>query len=123
MSIEHGRFVKQKEPDGALLKYSAGRVCGLYGEGSSLAYSITEYQAGAEETFTVGQPVYDTDNNLLGYLKITLYEHLNYDGRFNGETIPVEEWQIGNPTEHCKPGKNIMTYWQRWAKTEKDGEE
>jgi hypothetical protein len=108
-------FVKQ-EPvkDEFLLSLTAGRVVNdSCGDG----FHIDGWQNGAMETFSVGQPVYDKDNNLMGYLNIGLYNNLNYYSEkenFHGEKIPSEYWGIGKPTEHCEVGKQVFTYWQRW---------
>ncbi len=94
------------------LMYTAGKV--IY-DGN--IYKVAFQQYGAEETFSVGQPVYDKDNNLLGYLGVGLYSSLDY-----GQTdirVPVEHWQICLPTRHCADGKTIYTYWQmKGAKNE-----
>lgn len=78
------------------------------------------------DTFSIGMPVYDTEDNLMGYLGIGLYYNLNYSegytGEYNGESIPVECWQICKPTPYCKEGKSVRTYWQRWNCT-RTGEE
>ena len=104
-------FIHQEEVPTELLKYKAGRVCAADGRGFKICYE----QKGAAETFSVGQPVYDEDNNLMGYMDIKLYEGLNYADRRNGEKIPVFSWGIGKPTKHCVAGKKVFTYWQRWS--------
>jgi len=107
------RFIDQKQVSTDKLLYSAGRVeCGYRRD----YFTVADEQIGAKETFSVGQPVYDVDNNLMGYLKIGLYENLDYSNSYNGEEIPVESWEIGNPTKHCISGKQIITFWQRWDK-------
>lgn len=98
------RFVNQSEVDEELLKYDSGVVS----EGNIVGYA----QNGAERTFSIGQPMYDKDGNLMGYLGIGLYRSLNYVSPIPGIEIPVEHWQIMNPTKFCKVGKNVFTYWQ-----------
>jgi len=85
-------------------QYSAGHIIQRYGD-----FIIAEEQAGARETFSIGQPVYDKDGNPLGYLGIGLYENLDYAV---GVRVPVEYWRICLPTQDCVPGKKVYTYWQ-----------
>jgi len=103
-------FVHQKQVDEKSLEYFAGRIYLNAGR-----YFIGDQQRGAEEIFTIGQPIYDTDNFLMGYMEIALHKNLDYAGRYNGLNIPAEGWAIGHPTAHCQPGKKVVTYWQRWA--------
>ncbi|MDR0497682.1 MAG: hypothetical protein LBH42_08720 [Treponema sp.] len=103
------RFVTQESVERDLLKYSAGQVSDDR-ERLIIAYQ----QKGAEDTFSIGQPVYDKEYNLMGYMEIIVWGSLDYSERFNGENIPVEHWAIGNPTKYCRVGKQVLTYWQRW---------
>lgn len=105
-------FNTQEKPDVSLLKYDAGWV---YQNGDE--FFITEEQAGVEETFSVGQSVFDKKGNLLGYLGISLLKSLDYYNE-SGVRIPVETWRICLPTEHCKHGVEIVTYWQKELKDE-----
>jgi hypothetical protein len=110
-----GKFIRQ-EPvhDDFLLSLSAGYVCMSDG-----MYTLANFQ-GICETFTIGQPVYDSDNNLMGYLGVGLYKNLDYahdKDKYNGEKIPSEKWEIRNPTKYCQEGKQVFTYWQRWKET------
>lgn len=100
-------FDTQEKPDASLLKYDAGWV---YKQGDE--FFIADQQAGAEETFSIGQSVYDKKGNLLGYLGISLLRNLDYYNKL-GVRIPVEIWRICLPTKHCKPGVKIVTYWQK----------
>lgn len=100
-------FNTQEKPDASLLEYDAGWVCKRGDE-----FFITEQQAGAEETFSIGQSVYDKKGNLLGYLGISLLRNLDYYNSL-GVRIPVEIWRICLPTQHCKHGVEIVTYWQK----------
>lgn len=85
------------------------------------SYHITEQQKGAEEDlFSVGQPVYDKDGNLMGYLGIDILTHLNYASDCDVKT-PCEVWKICRPTEYCKHGKRVYTYWQNKEKESNDG--
>ena len=100
--------------------YGAGEVCEL----SDGNYIVGYCTAGAEDTFSIGQPVYDADSNLLGYLGIGLFENLNnatslLPDEFKDVRIPSYYWRICLPTPHCKPGKEIFTYWQNRLKEER----
>ncbi len=100
-------FDTQEKPDASLLEYDAGYVC-KHGD----EFFITDQQAGAEETFSISQSVFDKKGNLIGYLGISLLEHLEYCNSL-GVRIPVEIWRICLPTQHCKQGVEIVTYWQK----------
>ena len=91
------------------LKYSAGHISGCNGH-----YIISGEQAGAEATFTIGQPIYDYMGNLMGYLGVGLYDALDYSTD-TGLRLPVEYWIVCLPTEYCEVGKSIRTYWQNKA--------
>lgn len=97
-------------------RYNAGTVCEING-GFGICYN--EY--GAEETFAVGMPVYDKDNNLMGYLGIGLYDGLTYGG--TDMVIPCEYWQICLPTKNCEVGKKVFTYWQMLERKEEADKE
>lgn len=107
------RFVDQLnfEIDKNNLKYDAGRVFLHNGH-----YIIDRAQKGAEETFSVGQPVYNDNGDLLGYLCIGLFQNLNYGNQIR---IPVENWEISLPTKECRSGVHVKTYWQK----ERDADE
>lgn len=105
-------FDAQEKPDVSLLKYDAGWVYKDCDE-----FFITDEQAGAEDTFSIGQSVFDKKGNLLGYLGISLLNGLDYCNEL-GVRIPVETWRICLPTEHCKHGVEIVTYWQKELKDE-----
>lgn len=92
------------------LKYSAGTVK-QYDDGR---FIVAYQQRGAEDTFSVGMPVYDENDYKMGYLGIGLFNNLDYADRYNGESIPVYHWEIMKPTSYCKPGKKVFTYWQRY---------
>lgn len=105
------RFIKQVEDKASFdnnLEYSSGIV--EYDRDTN-TYSIAYQQYGAEETFSIGQPVFDKDNNLMGYLGISLYENLDYS--CEALRVPVERWTICLPTKHCAYGKQVYTYWQK----------
>lgn len=86
------------------LIYSAGKVLVCSDE-----CRVGFEQYGAGETFSVGQPVYDRDGNLLGYLGVGLADSLDYSCSIR---VPVEYW-----TMHCIDGKQVYTYWQNKAKS------
>lgn len=67
------------------LSYRAGEICE---DGD-----ITNQQAGAEETFSIGMPVYDSDNKEIGRLSIGLFDNLNYSADLD-IPIPVNTWRI-----------------------------
>lgn len=95
-------------------KYDAGVVY-KYENGFIVSYE----QRGALNTFSVGQPVFDEDGNVMGYLGIGMYRSLNY-GTTIEERTPVEHWTICLPTKFCVAGKKIFTYYQN--KKKKEGE-
>jgi hypothetical protein len=103
-------FINQKPvADEKILELFAGFIYLHKG-----VYGIEQEQYGARDTFSIGQPVYDKENNLMGHLEIHVYDTLHYyaEGENLKENIPVEYWAVGNPTEHCKEGKRVFTYWQ-----------
>ena len=87
------------------LRYDAGRVFLHKGR-----YVIDYSQKGAEKTFSVGQPVYNDNGDLLGYLGLGLFESLNYGADIR---VPVEFWEIQLNTPQCRNGVHIKTYWQK----------
>jgi len=100
------RFIDHYKDENVDTKYPAG-VVRKYLNGFMVAYETN----GAEKTFSIGQPVYDQNKNLMGYLGIGLYANLDYatEGRIR---IPVEYWVICLPTKYCVDGKAVYTYWQ-----------
>lgn len=106
------RFIDQFESGNEYaIEYRAGVVVVL----EEKRFGIGWQQMGAEETFSVGQPVYDKEGNLMGYLGIGLFRNLNYSEK---ERIPVSYWEICLPTVHCEQGKLVYTYWQNKARME-----
>jgi hypothetical protein len=94
------------------LGYRAGRIFKQENR-----YSVGEWQVGAAMTFAVGMPVYDKDNNKLGYLEKWVCENLDIATEGPDEyheVIPAMEWGVGKPTKHCVAGATVYTYWQRW---------
>ena len=100
------RFIDHYKDENVETEYHAGMVT-KHGNG----FMISDQTKGAEETFSVGQPVYDKDNNLMGYLGIGLYANLDYSTE-RQVRIPVEYWIICLPTKFCESGKRVYTYWQ-----------
>ena len=88
--------------DKKTLSYTAGEIC----EGGE----ITNQQKGAEETFSIGMPVYNKDGNELGKLSIGLFESLNYSTPDLDFKIPVYTWRVDG-----YKGKRqiIKTYYQQ----------
>lgn len=110
-SVIYKRFIDTTDEEFNVnnLKYSCGCV-----RVRQNRYIIEQHQIGAEHTFCIGMPMYDYDDNLLGYLALTLLKNLNYAG--NPDTrrdIPCEVWCIENPTKYCKDGVKIQSYWQK----------
>lgn len=87
--------------DKKTLSYNAGEICE---DGD-----ITNQQLGAEETFSVGMPVYDKNGIELGKLSIGLFDNLNYHAPDLDCSIPVYSWRVD-----CYKGKrqNIKTFYQ-----------
>ncbi len=78
------------------LKNEAGIV---YERNDGRGYQVAYQQAGAEQTFAVGMPVYDSYNHKLGYLGLGLYENLNCSSSDSfHEAIPMSMWSIEQPT-------------------------
>ena len=108
-------FIKQNGIDDVLM-YDSGF---LY-EDKKDGFIITGQQYGAEETFSVSQPVYDCDHNKLGYLGIGCFDSLDYTHNPHEERIPVYYWKICNPTKYCRNGVKVYTYWQNFNETKKE---
>lgn len=100
------RFIDHYKDNGVDTQYNAGIVIR-----NNNYFAIAYEQMGAAETFSIGQPVYDKDKNLMGYLGIGLYANLDYFTEGNIR-IPVEHWVICLPTRYCVDGKKVYTYWQ-----------
>lgn len=99
------RFIEQiKSEEPIDTSYDAGYVSEHAGD-----YIVTREMYGAWVTFSVGQPVYDEDLHLMGYLGIGLYPGLGYACEV---PTPCEYWSILNRTKYCKAGKKVLTYWQ-----------
>ncbi len=104
------RFITCYKETEVSTKYDAGIVVEDGGN-----FLVGYEMQGARDTFSIGQPVYDKDGNLMGYLGIGVFDHLDYatDGNIR---IPVEHWTICLPTKHCEGGKKVFTYWQNKEK-------
>ena len=100
------RFIECYKDEDVATEYEAGYIVKDMDE-----YVITGQMKGAEETFSIGQPIYDREHNLMGYLGISLYHSLDYSTD-NGMRIPVEKWVVLLPTKYCDQGKWVVTYWQ-----------
>lgn len=98
------KFIEQMKMEKVDTQYNAGIVCEQDGN-----YIIGYEMRGAEKTFSIGQPVYDKDKNIMGWLGIGLFENLNYTAKIR---VPCEYWQICLPTKFCEGGKQVYTYWQ-----------
>ena len=110
-------FIDQNEIDRNYLQYSAGTVNKRYNE-----WLICGEQMGAEkEMFSISQPVYDKDKNLMGYLGIGTFQHLDYSDHPHGISIPCYYWRACKPTQYCIEGKKVYTYWQNFNECVKGG--
>ena len=110
-------FTEQNNIESGYLKYSAGWVSSNNGD-----YILGYSQKGAEDTFSICQPMFDKDNNLLGYLGIGMYRHLDYTHNPHDNNIPCYYWKICNPTKYCQDGIKAYTYWQTYEEEVKKGE-
>ena len=74
---------------------------------------IGNQQAGIEETFSIGMPVYGESHEEIGRLSIGLFKSLDYYDRaeLRGEMldIPVEYWRVEG---YDGGAQKIKTYWQ-----------
>lgn len=102
MSIE--LFIDHLSDTNVKTEYSAGTVSERNGR-----FIIGYAMKGAENTFSIGQPVFDAQNNLMGYLGVGLYDNLNYAAETR---IPCYYWEICLATKYCEPGKAVYTYFQ-----------
>lgn len=112
-------FVDQETVDEGLLKYSAGHIVKDW-NGGRICYMASSEQYGVRKTFSIGQPVFNREGKLLGYLGIGLLDALNYATKADGLDIPVEHWEIDLPTQECQDGVAIYTYWQNRARKEQE---
>ena len=107
-------FTEQNEIGENSLQYSAGTIHSNDGD-----YILGYSQKGAEDTFSICQPMFDENNNLIGYLGIDMYRSLDYTHRPHGVDIPCYYWKICNPTKYCKVGIKAFTYWQNYNEIKK----
>lgn len=95
------------------LEYDAGRLSLHNGD-----FIVDHAMRGAEETFSIGQPVYTDEGELIGYLGIGLFGNLDYYLDNLELRVPVEYWKICLPTKHCVPGVHVNTYYQNLKRGE-----
>jgi len=107
-------FTEQNSIESGSLQYFGGKFAHNNSE-----YIIGYSQKGAEDTFSICQPMFDEDNNLLGYLGIGMYSHLDYSDHPHKLNVPVYYWKICNPTKYCKVGIEVYTYWQNFKEETK----
>lgn len=96
----------------------AGTVLESAGLDGSSSYVIESYDKDIERMFSIGLPLFDGDDHLLGYLGIGMSSE-TYEGEvplLHAE-VPKERWQICQPTQYCKAGVEIKTYWKLIAAT------
>lgn len=87
--------------DKQTLSYKAGEICE---DGD-----ITHQQKGAEETFSIGMPIYDKDGNELGRLSVGLLENLDYHTPDIDIEIPVYTWRVDG---YKGKRQTIKTFYQ-----------
>ena len=107
------KFIDQIKQTNIDTQYDAGRV---WSDDNGIPF-INNQTVGAEKTFSIGQPVYDEEGNLLGYLGASIFKNLNYalDEEILSkgvDRIPCERWIICLPTKYCKHGVKVFTFWQ-----------
>ena len=107
-------FIKQENVESGSLQYSSGIL-----QYNDDGYLIGYEQKGAEDTFSICQPMFDKNNNLLGYLGIGMYSGLNYTHQPHKLNIPCYYWKICKPTKYCKVGIEVFTYWQNYKEETK----
>lgn len=83
------------------LKYSAGEICE---DGD-----ITNQQQGAENTFSIGMPIYSLDGVEIGKISMGLFHGFNYLRKAGEIDIPVETWRVEG---YKGPRQKIKTYYQ-----------
>jgi hypothetical protein len=88
--------------DDKVLSYYAGEICE---DGD-----ITNQQKGAEDTFSIGMPIYDESGAELGRLSIGLFENLTYNTPDIDIKIPVYTWRVDGYKSDIR--KKIKTYYQ-----------
>lgn len=98
------------------LKYDAGNIHAHY----SGDFIVDHAMRGAEETFSIGQPVYTDEGELIGYLGIGLFGNLDYYLDNLELRVPVEYWKICLPTKHCNAGVHVNTYYQNLKRGKKE---
>lgn len=108
------KFINQERVNTDTSKYSAGYITKIR-TGNKCCYAINMQQCGAEMTFSVGQPVYNTTGALLGYLGLGILDNLDYSNKEKKTRCPVEFWEVNLPTKVCKEGVQVVTYWQLTA--------
>lgn len=101
------KFIYCYKDENVETKYDSGRLWE-----TDDGFLINGAMVGAEETFSVGQPVFNEDGDVLGYLGIALLRNLDYAADDFDGIIPCEVWKIERPTKHCKRGIKVYTYWQ-----------
>ena len=101
------RFIDCYKDENVETKFDSGKVWE-----TNYGFLINGAMLGAEQTFSIGQPVFNEDGDVLGYLGITILEYLHYIADDFDGIIPCEAWKIEQPTNHCKQGIKVYTYWQ-----------
>lgn len=101
------KFIDCYEDENVETKFDSGKV-----SETNYGFLINGAMLGAEQTFSIGQPVFNEDGDVLGYLGITILEYLHYVADDFDGIIPCEVWKIEQPTNHCKHGIKVYTYWQ-----------
>lgn len=109
------KFIDCYKDENVQTKFNSGKIYK-----TDEGFLINSAMVGAEKTFSIGQPVFNENGDMLGYLGITILRNLNYSADdFDEKMIPCEAWKIELPTEHCKHGIEVYTYWQNKVRQDK----
>ena len=95
------------------LKYNAGYV-----RKHNDDFVVSTYQIGAGETFSIGQPLYNENGDILGYLGIGCFDELSEHVPID-IYVPAYYWKICKPSNYCADGVRVFTYWQKERGDEK----
>lgn len=106
MKIE--KFIEQKENE---IDKNCYKYDWWYIVEDNWEFVIAYSQVWASESFSIWQQVFDKEWNLMWYLWIALYNHLDYGRDIR---VPYEKWVICLPTEYCKEWKEVVGYRQKY---------
>lgn len=112
------RFSEQDEVKRSTINFDAGYVQEYEEDGNKL-YVIEWIQSGAEKTFSIGQPVFNSKGDQMGVLGIYILGNDYWEKYHIAGLTVMDAWIICMPTKHCKAGEKVYTYWQN--KEREDG--